>query len=46
MSLNNHAIYKTFIAAASITALTLVKLDNSGKVTPYTGATDSPVGVA
>ena len=46
MSLNNHAIYKTFIAAASITALTLVKLDNAGKVTPCTAATDIPVGVA
>jgi hypothetical protein len=46
MSLNNHSIYKTFIASASITALTLVKLDNAGKVTPCTAATDIPVGVA
>ena len=46
MSLNNHSVYKTFIAAASITALTLVKLDNAGKVTPCTAATDIPVGVA
>jgi hypothetical protein len=46
MSLNNHSIYKTFIASASVTALTLVKLDNAGKVTPCTAATDIPVGVA
>jgi hypothetical protein len=46
MSLNNHAIYKTFIASASITALTLVKLDSDAKVTPCTASTDIPVGVA
>ena len=46
MSLNNHAIYKTFIASASITALTLVKLDSEAKVTPCTASTDIPVGVA
>jgi hypothetical protein len=46
MSLNNHSIYKTFIASASITALTLVKLDSDAKVTPCTASTDIPVGVA
>ncbi len=46
MSLNNHAIYKTFIASASITALTLVKLDSDAKVTPCTASTDVPVGIA
>jgi hypothetical protein len=46
MSLNNHAIYKTFIASASISALTLVKLDSDAKVTPCTASTDIPVGVA
>lgn len=46
MSLNNHAIYKTFIASASITALTLVKLDSNAKVTPCTASTDVPVGIA
>ena len=46
MSLNNHAIYKTFIASASITALTLVKIDSDAKVTPCTASTDIPVGVA
>ncbi len=46
MSLNNHAIYMTFIASASITALTLVKLDSDAKVTPCTASTDIPVGVA
>jgi hypothetical protein len=46
MSLNNLSFYKTFIASASVTALTLVKLDSAGKVTPCTAATDIPVGVA
>ena len=46
MSLNNHAIYKTFIASASITALTLVKQDSDAKVTPCTASTDTPIGVA
>lgn len=46
MSLNNHSVYKTFIASASITALTLVKLDSDAKVTPCTASTDIPVGVA
>ena len=46
MSLNNHAIYKTFIASASITALTLVKLDSDAKVTPCTASTETPIGVA
>jgi len=46
MSLNNHAIYKTFIASASITALTLVKQDSDAKIVPCTASTDVPVGVA
>jgi hypothetical protein len=46
MSLNNQAIYKTFIASASITALTLVKQDSDAKVTPCTASTDTPIGVA
>ena len=46
MSLNNHAIYKTFIASASITALTLVKQDSDAKVTPCTASTVVPVGIA
>jgi hypothetical protein len=46
MSLNNHSVYKTFIASASITALTLVKIDSDAKVTPCTASTDIPVGVA
>ena len=46
MSLNNHAIYKTFIASASITALTLVKQDSDAKVTPCTASNDTPIGVA
>ncbi len=46
MSLNNQAIYKTFIASASITALTLVKLDGDAKVTPCTASDDKVIGVA
>jgi len=46
MSLNNHSIYKTFIASESITALTLVKLDGDAKIVPCTASTDVPVGVA
>ena len=46
MAYNDKSIYKTFIASASITALTLVKNDSDGKVTPCTASTDVPVGVA
>jgi hypothetical protein len=46
MSLNNHATYKTFIASASITALTLVKQDNNAKIVPCTSSDDTPIGVA